>query len=105
MGRVCYVSRLSVCPSSHTVHTSTAEVSELVEFLQEEEERNLSETWRSRFKVEALSSLLRLHSEGNHIKSLVVSVHTLPHYAGGPTLGGQFSGLCVWTALRRGGLK
>lgn len=40
-----------------------------------------------------MSSLLRLRSEDNNIKSLVVSVHTLP------TQGGQFSGLCVWTAL------
>lgn len=87
------MSGLSVGPSSNTVHTSTAETSELVEFLQEEEESNLSETWRSRSKVEALSSLLRLRSEDNNIKSLVVSVHTLP------TQGGQFSGLCVWTAL------
>uniref|UniRef100_A0A8C7F806 Helicase like transcription factor n=1 Tax=Oncorhynchus kisutch TaxID=8019 RepID=A0A8C7F806_ONCKI len=52
--------------------------SELVEFpLEEEEESNLLENWRSSSKVEALmSSLLRLRSEDDSIRSLVVSQFT-----------------------------
>ncbi|CDQ63751.1 unnamed protein product [Oncorhynchus mykiss] len=53
--------------------------SELVEFPleEEEEESNLLENWRSSSKVEALmSSLLRLRSEDDSIRSLVVSQFT-----------------------------
>lgn len=53
--------------------------SELVEFPPEgeEEESNLLENWRSSSKVEALmSSLLRLRSEDDSIRSLVVSQFT-----------------------------
>ncbi|XP_029620964.1 helicase-like transcription factor isoform X2 [Salmo trutta] len=53
--------------------------SELVEFPLEEEEEgsNLLENWRSSSKVEALmSSLLRLRSEDDSIRSLVVSQFT-----------------------------
>ncbi|XP_041714879.1 helicase-like transcription factor [Coregonus clupeaformis] len=58
---------------------SQIKASELVEFPQEEEEEesNLLENWRSSSKVDALmSSLLRLRSEDDSIRSLVVSQFT-----------------------------